>query len=239
VAEPDEENITVLEDRLGNVSAHFYDPETKTEALLVWMPEFFFGRPVVSLLMSSDAPMAPEDIRDFTEAFLDTPVGRQGLSAANRRAFPWATMVSAARAAMAPEIALLRDFMLENEEGIDLVVEMSASGLLELPSWASTPREFKARWKELRIAHGYLLNEVAARKPHPARELAAETGLDPVQIRNLLEQARQREFLSRPSKGVTELLPLAFERAQQINELVRQAEQVEKSLNQREGRSDA
>ena len=239
MVEPDDQNITVLEDEVGNVSAHFFDLESKTEALLVWMPEFFFSRPVVSLLMSSDAPMAPEEIRDFTEAFLSTPVGRRGLSAANRRAFPWATMVSAARAVMAPQLAVLHDFVLEDEAGIDLVVDMCARSLLQLPSWASTPREFKARWKELRIAHGYLLNEIVARKPHPARELAAETGLSPVQIRNLLEQARQREFLSRPSKGVTELLPLAFERAQQINELVRQAEQIEKSLNQREAQSDA
>ena len=239
MAEANKDKINVIRDECGNVSAHFYDPQTMTEALLLWIPQHFLGRPVMSLLMSSPAPMEPEEIRELSAVLLKDPEARQGLTAANRRAFPWATMVSAARAVMAPELALLHDFMLADEAGIDLVVEMSASGLLEFPPWASTPREFKARWKELRIAHGYLLNEIVARKPHPARELAAETGLDPVQIRNLLEQARQREFLSRPSKGVTELLPLAFERSEQINELVRQARQVEKSLNQREGRSDA
>ncbi len=238
MAKANKDKINVIRDERGNVSAHFYDPQTMTEALLLWIPEHFLGRPVMSLLMSSPAPMEPEEIRELTSVLLKDPEARQGLTAANRRAFPWAAMVSAARAEMAPELGVY-DFALEDEPSIDLVVNMCARDLLKFPSWASTPREFKARWKELRIAHGYLVNEVVARKEHPARELAAETDLSPVQIRNLLEQARQHEFLSRPSKGAPKLLPLAFERAQQIRELVRQAEQIQKGTSQPEGQSDA
>ena len=206
----------------GTFLTHFWDEPTGTEAVMFYWPEGAGSNPLEERVWEAQWPMTLDEIKDLIEDWSFHP--KRGLTDLNRRTVPTAAMNSAFVSSRSWNLLVEADKLhLPNEQELLRIIDLIDRGQIpgsKNPALGNR-RDLRGRWKELRAVQIYIEARVSSQDSKPARKIQEELELENITAaRNLIERARQHEYLSRStSNDDIEILPAAFRDALDICEL--------------------
>lgn len=223
-------HIQVIEGLDGKFLTHFWDESTHTEATMFYWPEGYGFNPVEERVWSAQWPMTADELKLLVNEWDFTP--KLHLTDLHRRTVPTSAMNAKFLSTMTTHLlAEVEDLSLPSEQELDRIIELMDKGTLNASQnpALSNRRDLRGRWKELRALQIYIQARVSEQDSKPARKVQEELGLENItSARNLIERARQHNYLSRSSDNdELEILPSAFNDAASIRELWNQARELD------------
>ena len=230
LGESDGPQIQIVAGDGGTFLSHFWDPETSTEALLFYWPETYGSSPVEQRIWRAQRPMTETDLHHLLLEWDFDP--KRPLTDESRRKVPITEMNNAFVSAQSM-------YLLEQSEDLDLPSEEEVLKVIRLQEQGKIPRssnpairtkrDLRGRWKELRAVQIYIQARVGQRKAAPAQFIRDQLELENSRAaNNLIERARQHEYLARSQKkDDLAILPGAYRDASDIRSLVSQSREFD------------
>jgi hypothetical protein len=223
--------IQVIEGLDGKFLTHFWDESTHTEAAMFYWPEGYGFNPVEERVWSAQWPMTADELKLLVNEWDFVP--KFPLTDLHRRTVPTSAMNAKFLSTMTTHLLVeVEDLSLPSEKELDRIIELTDEGILSASQnpALSNRRDLRGRWKELRALQIYIQARVSEQDSKPARKVQQELGLENItSARNLIERARQHNYLSRSSDNdELEILPSAISDAASIRELWIQAREMDK-----------
>jgi len=223
--------IQVIEGLDGKYLTHFWDESTHTEAVMFYWPEGCGFNPVEERVWSAQWPMTAEELTLLVNEWDFVP--KWHLTDLHRRTVPTSAMNAKFLSSMTTHLLVtVEDLSLPSQQELDRIIELTDYGILSASQnpALSNRRDLRGRWKELRAVQIYIQARVSDQDSKPARKIQEELGLENItSARNLIERARQHNYLSRSSdKDELEILPSAIHDAASIRDLWNQVRELGK-----------
>lgn len=192
---PDRPVTFVEQSPTGIVGSFYWDPETGTEAVLIFAAATP-SLPLEQRAWRSSRPRSPIERREILEGF--SADGKVGLSDEARRSIPWGSLHSAQRSFVGSAlIDSIESFRPPSKSTIDFLTFWG-----DLPSTFRSSRDLAAHASELRCVKEYLLAVYRDQSPSPAERVAEIEEISVARARNLIDRARQHGYLTRVEGGV-------------------------------------
>ena len=214
----------------GTFLSHFWDPETNTEAVLFYWPEHYGSSPLEQRVWKAQWPMDEEALQQLLSEWGYIP--KWPLTDESRRKVPITEMNNVFVSSQSMHLLeQSEDLALPSEEEILKVIRLQEQGKISRSSnpAISTKRDLRGRWKELRAVQIYIQARVGQRNAAPAQLVQDQLELENSRAaNNLIERARQHEYLARSQKkDDLAILPGAYRDASDIRSLVSQSREFD------------
>lgn len=158
----------------------------------------------------SDKSVSKKEVVEILSNWLELDSGRSiyGISSEDLRSVAFGALWREAQAVLHEATAGSREMLsVPTEEEIELIIARDC-----VPSVWRNSRDFRAQARQLRGVIAYLEAVYGRQSAEPMKDVAEETGLDVAGSRKLIQQARERGFLTK-SSGVVGGLATEWARA--------------------------